>query len=78
MIVFRNFPYYRSPIFFDRSTFYTSVAVQINRENTSPTRNCAKENYFRFGSAILEMDGGPPADLGTVDLFEIGQQTTKI
>ena len=75
---FRHFPYYRSPRSFDSSMFYTSVVVQINRENTSPTRKCAKQNYFRFGSAILEMDGGPPAGLGTVDLIEIGQQTTKI
>ena len=72
MTDFRNFPYYRSPRFFDRFTFYTSVAVQINRENTPPTQNCAKQNYFRFGSAILEIDGGPPAGLGTVDLIEIG------
>jgi hypothetical protein len=73
MTDFRNFPYYRSSRSFDRSMIYTSVAVQINRENTPPTQNCAKENYFRFGSAILEMDGGPPAGLRTVDLFEIGQ-----
>ena len=29
-------------------------------------------------SAILEVDGGPPAGLGTVDFFEIDQQTTKL
>ena len=58
--------------------FYTSVAVQINQENTPPTQNRAEENYFRFGSAILEMDGGPPAGLRTVDLFEIGQEITEI
>ena len=45
---FRNFPYYPSPRFLDRSTLYTSAAVQIDRENTPPTHNCANENYFRF------------------------------
>ena len=77
-MLFRNFPYYRSPRFFDRSTLYTSAAVQINRENTPTTQKCAKENYFRFRSAILENDRGPRPGHRTVNFFEIDQELTKI
>ena len=51
---FRHFPYYRSPRFLDRSTLYTSAAVQINREKTPPAQHCANEHYFRFGIRHLE------------------------
>ena len=60
------------------SMLYTSAAVQIIRENTPLTQNCAKENHFRFRSAILEIGRGPLAGHGTVNRFEIEQQTTQI
>ena len=54
------------------------MAVHFRRENPPPTQNCARENYFRFGSAILEIDAGLPTVPGIVDRVEIDQQTAKI
>ena len=71
MTDFRNFPYYRSPRFFDRSTLYTPAAAQISREIAPPTQYCTNEYYFRFRPAILAIDRGPPAGHGTVNRFEI-------